>query len=168
MAIRVEQTPLVIESFPAVGHLRVNQASLILESVSPPSGHLRIGQSVLIIEAPSSGGSGGLLPSVTIGFQDPLGNPLAFGKVSFQISAEATASSNTIKLTPGYVIKGNLDSSGNLIQPFPIWPNALLTPNTTYYKVKAFSAGGQLVWYSPVIIPNTYPTVNLNNIVPQQ
>lgn len=160
--LKVEQNSLIIESPPiSGGHLRVSQSSLISESLAS-SGHLRIKQTPLILE--TQGGS--ILPSLVAGFQDPLGVPYAGGRISLQLSVDSFNSPTISAINSKYIVSGFLDSNGNIIQPFPVWPNDLLSPANTYYILRVYSVGGQLVWITPVIIPNIYPYTNISNSTP--
>jgi hypothetical protein len=170
MAIRVEQTPLVIEDQFNTGHIRVGQGSLLVEDSFHTNG-LFVGQAVIILEVPG-GASAILLPTIINGnFQDPLGNPLALGKVTFQLSQDAVNTTTNTSVSSKYIVSNTLTITGSITQPFNLWPNSILTTETgltnTYYTTKAFTASGQLVWCSPAIIPNIYPTVDLDNITPQ-
>jgi hypothetical protein len=102
---------------------------------------------------------------VTGVFQDPIGHPYAYGTITFQLSVDAFDTSINTAISSKEIIKGSLDSGGSIVQPFNIWPNSLLTP-TTYYKVKVYTHGGLLAWFSPVIIPNT-SSVDIGTIIPQ-
>lgn len=81
------------------------------------------------------------------GFQDALGNPLALGYLQFELSQDSQVNGTT-QIAAGYIVKINLDSSGN-ISTSPaqsVWPNDVISPVGTFYLVSAFSANGQLVW----------------------
>lgn len=81
------------------------------------------------------------------GFQDCLGNPLAYGYLTFKLIKDAISNTG-FQLGQGREITIQLDSSGN-VSTSPtqsIWPNDLLTPSGTYYMVSAYTEAGQLVW----------------------
>jgi hypothetical protein len=94
-------------------------------------------------------------------FQDPLGNPYSYGTIVLLISTPATTGSGMVLSS----YTGSLDSNGNAL-PFSIWPNSLLTPSTTFYYARVYKSNGQLVWYTPLVIPDT--NLNLGTLVPQQ
>ena len=78
-------------------------------------------------------------------FQDPSGNPLAYGTVTFTLNTDAVTITGQ-QINAGVVTSFTLDVNGNL-SGF-LWPSDQLTsdglsPNTTY-RVKAYTAEGQL------------------------
>lgn len=112
-------------------------------------------------------------------FQDSLGNVLANGYLTFELSQDAQVNTTT-QIAAGYTITVNLDSSGN-VKTSPVqsvWPNDVLSPSRTFYIVSAFTSNGQLVWgpnpqqvlSSPspfdigVWIPSTVSTIPPTNI----
>jgi hypothetical protein len=90
-------------------------------------------------------------PNILIGggFSDILGNPLAFGYLTFELSDSAVVNTTT-QIVAGKTTRINLDADGNVAGSGPtvqvMWSNDDMTPDTTYYTVSAYSAQGQLVW----------------------
>ena len=165
MALRIGQTPLIIEDAIGTGHLRVGQAKLSFETVIP-NGHIRVGQAALILETSPT-----LIPALINGnFQDPLGNAYSFGSIHFVLSQSATYAAGASFYANGYRVTANLDATGSIIQPFNIIPNSLLVTaqglTNTYYRTKVYKSNGQLVWSSPIVVPNIYPTVDISTLAP--
>lgn len=80
-------------------------------------------------------------------FEDSEGNPLASGYLIFELVSDGIVNTST-KVCKGTSIKVPLDSSGNVVTStvYSLWPNDVMTPNTTFYYVSAFTSKGQLVW----------------------
>lgn len=78
-------------------------------------------------------------------FQDALGNPVALGYMTFELSQDAQVNANT-QLGAGRIITITLDSSGNVAGTQSMWPNDQLSPAGTFYNVSVYTANGQLVW----------------------
>ena len=80
-------------------------------------------------------------------FNDALGNPLANGYLLFRLNQDAVANTNT-QICSSTFIKVPLDSNGNVVTTtvYSLWPNDVLTPAGTFYKVEAYTNGGLLVW----------------------
>lgn len=80
-------------------------------------------------------------------FNDTLGNPLSNGYLLFRLNQDAVANSNT-QVCSSTFVKIPLDSNGNVITStvYSLWTNDVLTPSGTFYKVEAYTSGGQLVW----------------------
>lgn len=76
------------------------------------------------------------------GFQDLSGAPLALGTLTFRL-VQDVANSN-VQIGAGIVTSVSLDASGN-VNLVSLWPAT--------YVMKAYSAGGQLVWQSTVVVP---------------
>lgn len=81
-------------------------------------------------------------------FQDCLGNPLALGYLTWRLNTDAVTGTN-VQVTAGRVLNVPLDSFGNVLGTVAIWPNDQLTPSSTVYIVKAYTAQGQLAWTNP-------------------
>jgi hypothetical protein len=80
-------------------------------------------------------------------FQDPEGNPLANGYLTFEISQAGLVNTNTAVCSER-LITVPLDSSGNVVVStvYSLWPNDVITPSGTFYHVSAYTSKGQLVW----------------------
>lgn len=82
-------------------------------------------------------------------FQDVQGNALANGYLLMVLSQDAVVTDTVSKqVAAGYTARINLDSSGN-VSASPaqyVWPNDVLTPANTFYKVSGYTANGELVW----------------------
>lgn len=76
------------------------------------------------------------------GFQDLSGVPLALGKLTFRLVQDIVNSN--VQIGAGVVTSASLDGSGNA-NFVSLWPAT--------YIIKAYSAVGQLVWQSSVVIP---------------
>jgi hypothetical protein len=76
------------------------------------------------------------------GFQDLSGAPLALGTLTFRLVQDIVNSN--VQIGAGIVTSVLLDSNGN-VNFLSLWPAT--------YIVKAYSAGGQLVWQSTVVVP---------------
>lgn len=90
-------------------------------------------------------------------FTDINGDVLANGYLLFKLSEDATyyearfEPPTTLGIAADYEVKILLDDTGNVPFTFPtvlspLFANDSLTPPNTYYKVRAFSSNGQLVW----------------------
>jgi hypothetical protein len=83
------------------------------------------------------------------GFQDCLGNPIANGRLIISLSQEALDTlSESILVCPLEEVSYPLDASGNIVTTDTplVWANNNLTPTTTYYMARVYTAGGQLAW----------------------
>ena len=76
-------------------------------------------------------------------WQDPLGNAIALGELTLQLTQDAKINSGG-QVCGGVVVGIALDSSGDASAN--VWPNDQLTPSTTQYQAKVYTAQGQLVW----------------------
>lgn len=84
------------------------------------------------------------LQTVVLGFQDPAGNPLAFGSVVLRLQQDISAAFvGGPQVSAGRTIKIPLDQNGEAT--FEIWPAGSLTPATKYFAT-AYSAQGQPAW----------------------
>ena len=97
-------------------------------------------------------------------WMDALGNPLALGSVTFQINTDAT--SGTQQVDAGRIVSAQLDSNGNVTGTVDIWPNDQLTPVNTIYRIKVYSAAGQLAWRSENVIPSGVGSFDLGTLTP--
>lgn len=125
MAIRVEQTPLVLETSNTSGHLRVSQAYLVLEVV--PLGTT----SVQLIGS----------------FLDLNGNPLANGYLTVLLpESVVTLSGKQLTATS---VRVPLDNNGAIAGTFVVYPTDLFSggfPGPTLYRVSVHSADGTRAW----------------------
>jgi hypothetical protein len=95
------------------------------------------------------------------GFQDCEGNILVNSRLTMELSAPATdLATGTIQLCPGEVVSVQLDYNGNVNGAQPIWPNNLLYPANTYYKVIVYTSNGQLAWG-----PNSISVIGVGDYV---
>lgn len=80
-------------------------------------------------------------------FQDAQGNVLANGYLIFELSQDEQAT-GAAQIGSGRKVQINLNSSGSIDQSVAqfIWPNDLLAPVNSFYKVSGYNASGQLVW----------------------
>lgn len=78
-------------------------------------------------------------------WQDALGNPLAFGYLTWRLNTDATTGTNT-QIAAGRVVTVPLDAFGNIDGVVSFWPNDQLTPSGTTYNIKAYDFRGQFVW----------------------
>jgi hypothetical protein len=77
----------------------------------------------------------------TLSFQDPSGNPLVGGEVTFRLTTDMSASVGTgPQVSAGIVIKGTLDDTGSIT--ISLWPNTA----GSIYIVTAYTAEGQPAW----------------------
>ena len=74
-------------------------------------------------------------------FQDPAGNLIANGSITFQLSAPALVS-GTGQVVPNGTISYALDGNGNIVAGAKLYGNDQLIPSGTFYIVNIFSAGG--------------------------
>ena len=83
--------------------------------------------------------------SVTLVFQDPAGNPLANGKVTFRLQVDiSTATSGGPQVSAGRLVTANLDTTGSAT--VLLWPNSSTFPADSVYFVKAYTSLGLLAW----------------------
>lgn len=78
-------------------------------------------------------------------FQDSLGNLVANGYMTFELSQDVQVNSNT-QIGAGRITTITLDASGNVAGTQSVWPNDLLLPAGSFYLVSVYTAQGQLVW----------------------
>ena len=88
------------------------------------------------------------MTAVTYNFQDASGHPLANGTVTFTLNTDAMA--GDAQICAGRVSKFTLDDTGNFTGN--LWPNDQLTPLDTTYRVKAYTAEGQLCFVQDIIV----------------
>ena len=82
--------------------------------------------------------------SVTLTFQDPSGQPLALGSVTFRLQVDiSTFADNGPQISAGRLTTATLDSSGSCT--VLLWPNNLLAPASIYF-LTAYTAEGQPAW----------------------
>jgi hypothetical protein len=91
---------------------------------------------------------------LSMNFQDAGGNPLSYGTVTFTLNTDAVTITGQ-QINAGRVVSFTLDVNGNLTGS--IWPTDQMTadsisPNTTY-RVKAYTAEGQLCFEQDMVIP---------------
>jgi hypothetical protein len=98
-------------------------------------------------------------------FQDALGNPLALGYVTFQLSVDAVTLGGQ-QIAAGRIVTVDLDSSGNADGSMSLWSNDYMNPVTTVYKIKAYNAAGLQAWVSENRIPDGTPTFDLGSLTP--
>src|SRR6266704_147802 len=85
MALRSEQTPLVLESFFSGGNLRSGQAALIIETSPGIPGHIKSSQAAMIYEITPGSATGIVTPPISsIGscnpiLKDPFGGTWTLG-----------------------------------------------------------------------------------------
>lgn len=80
-------------------------------------------------------------------FQDCLGNVLANGYLTLELSQDAQVNTST-QIAAGYKVTIQLDVNGS-VKTTPVqsaWPNDVLSPASTFYIVSAFTQNGQLAW----------------------
>lgn len=83
--------------------------------------------------------------SVTLVFQDPAGNPLAGGSVTFMLNVDiSTAASSGPQVAAQSTVTATLDGSGSCT--VDLWPNNVLSPAGSVYFVNAYAADGQPAW----------------------
>lgn len=84
-------------------------------------------------------------------FQDSEGNLLANGQLKMTLNQDEAAL-NIGQVASGITVTvpldGNGDAQGTQIGDTPvfIWPNDVLTPVNSFYRVSGYSASGQLAW----------------------
>ncbi len=102
-------------------------------------------------------------------FQDPDGNTLSFGRVEFELSADAIVNGTTA-VCAGYIVSFKLDVNGDVTyspETPALWPNDVLSPANTYYVVRAYTQAGQLAWGpNPQQIISTENPTNLSSWIP--
>lgn len=97
-------------------------------------------------------------------FQDPEGNALDGGSVTFRLTTDAVAAGNQV--VASVLTKATLDTSGNIVGTVNLWPNDQLDPSDTIYRIKAYDVRGQQVWESENVIPSGGGSFNLGTLVP--
>jgi len=80
-------------------------------------------------------------------FQDSLGNVAANGTIEFELSQDCTVNTSTL-VCGGRKMTISLNSSGSIPSSptYSVWNNDQLTPSTSLYLVRVYSAQGQLIW----------------------
>lgn len=99
-------------------------------------------------------------------FQDCAGNPLAAGYITFQLSTDGSASSPNLQVSAGIITRATLDSNGSISGTVYLWPNDQLTPTTTVYVIKAYTAHGELGWQSENVIPSGVGSFDIGTWIP--
>jgi hypothetical protein len=97
-------------------------------------------------------------------FQDPEGNPLNGGSVTFRLTTDAVATGTQV--TAAILTKATLDTSGNIVGTVKLWPNDQLNPSDTIYRIKAYVASGLRVWETEAAIPSGGGSFDLGTLVP--
>ena len=148
------------ESGSPVGSARAAQDVVIFESTSFPTHNMSAAQEVLIIEIPNP-----LSARQIIGgnFQDPSGNPLAYGTLTVRINTDAVFGTQQIAAKSAST---PLDANGNIASILYLFPNSAMSPSTTVYVLRAYSAAGLLVWQSENVIPSGSGAFNIGSLVP--
>lgn len=127
-------------------------------------------------------------------FQDASGNPLAYGYLTFRLVVDGCGDA-TSQVVAGVLVTVPLDSTGNVSDAdgfeledgtgvillesgdillledqsddsIELWINASLLPANTVYRIKAYSAAGQLVWQSENVIPAGVGAYDLGTLAP--
>lgn len=88
-------------------------------------------------------------PSLIYAFQDPQGNPVANGTVTFRLTYDAGASGGP-QVAAGKKVVVPLDANGSCI--VALWANDYLQPAGSKYEVVAYSYGGAIVWQGETTI----------------
>jgi hypothetical protein len=105
-------------------------------------------------------------------FQDPSGNPLSNGYLTFVLSHDSNVAvlggPTGAQVVAGIQIKFLLDNVGNLVSGQFLWTNDALTPAGSYYRVTAFNSQGIQVWANPqnFFIQPYAATINIGTIQP--
>lgn len=149
MALRVAQTPLILEDAITTGHLRVSQASLIFE-INPQTGQ-------------------GICPVQIYGgaFMDPLGNPISNGYLTMQLTSDTLICTANGQLVSGKKFRVPLDVNGNIQGTVTVEPNDLLTPAGNQYRVYLYAIDGTQVWATPhywTIV--SLASINVGTLIP--
>lgn len=128
-------------------------------------------------------------------FQDASGNPLAYGYLTFRLVVDGRGDA-TSQVVAGALVTVPLDSTGNVVggadgfeledgtgvillesgdillledqsdDSIELWINASLLPANTVYRIKAYSAAGQLVWQSENVILAGVGAYDLGTLAP--
>jgi len=92
-----------------------------------------------------------LTQSVTITFQDPGGNPLAGGNVTFRLSYDiSNATAGGVQVSAGIVTSATLDNSGSCT--VTLYRTDTLIPLGAIYFVEAYTVEGQPVYSSQMTV----------------
>ena len=80
-------------------------------------------------------------------FQDAQGNLAANGTIVFELSQDCIVNTSTM-VCSGRTITFPLNSSGSIPSSptYSVWNNDQLSPSTSFYLVRVYSAQGQLIW----------------------
>jgi hypothetical protein len=93
--------------------------------------------------------------TAVLSFQDPAGNPLAGGSVTFDLSFDLSAAvSGGPQVSAGRTVTATLDNTGTCI--VNLWPNSL-QPSGSVYFVKAYAADGQPAWEGQLTFTSSSP-----------
>lgn len=87
-------------------------------------------------------------PDVVYTFQDPQGNPLANGTVTFRLTFDA--GNGGPQVTAGKKVVAQLDTNG--MATVALWANDYILPAGSKYKIVAYSFGGAVAWQGEVSI----------------
>jgi hypothetical protein len=88
---------------------------------------------------------------VIVTFQDPSGQPLAGGEVTFQLSVDiSTSLAGGPQVSAGRLTRATLDSTGSAI--VQLWPNDILSPAGSVYFVQAYTVLGEYAWSGQLIV----------------
>ena len=97
-------------------------------------------------------------------FQDAAGNPLNGGSLTLRLSTDANVADSNI--TASVTTTATLDSTGNVSGTVYLWPNGQLIPAGTVYRIKVYTATGELAWQSENTIPSGAGSFDLGTLVP--
>jgi hypothetical protein len=86
--------------------------------------------------------------SGTYNFQDPAGNPLAGGSVTFTLNTDAMA--GDVQVCAGRVVTFDLDDTGSFTGM--LWASDELMPLGITYRVRAYTVEGQLVFEQDLLV----------------
>jgi len=104
-------------------------------------------------------------------FQDPSGNALASGYLTWMLNHDSNISTlggpTGTQVTAGVTVRCYLDTTGNVAGVFQLWTNDVLSPQNSYYTVRAYNSSGIEVWQFPQIFSLVYSdTIDLGTLQP--
>ena len=104
------------------------------------------------------------MKTITGTWQDPAGNPIAFGILSLKLSQDAVVVA-TSQIAPR-IIQFTLTSNGAIPANTQIWANDEINPTNTFYALTIMEQGGGVI-YGPEFfeIAGASP-INLNTLIP--
>jgi hypothetical protein len=97
-------------------------------------------------------------------FQDPLGNPLNAGYLTFQLTTDAVAASNK-QVSAGVITQADLDSNGSISGTVYLRPNSTMSPSTKYV-IRAFTNSGEVCWESENVVPSGAGSFDIGAWIP--